>query len=61
MVFFKDKAFVNSQDHETGNSALHLASRQGNFVSPADMRGAYVCTVTCNGIGDCFSPAGEWC
>ena len=34
VLFFKgDKDFVNSRDHETGNTALHLASRHGHFVS----------------------------
>ena len=34
LLFFKrDKEFVNGRDTETGNTALHIASRQGHLVS----------------------------
>lgn len=43
VVFFRDnKDFVNCQDHETGNTALHLACRQGHFVSLQCVQVMYV-------------------
>ena len=34
LVFFKrDREFVDGQDTETGNTALHIASRHGHLVS----------------------------
>ena len=33
LFFHQNKQFVNCKDPETGNTALHLASRHGQFVS----------------------------
>ncbi len=34
LFFHKNKPFVNFPDPESGNTALHLASRHGHIVSP---------------------------
>ncbi len=33
LFFHGNKSFVNIHDPETGNTALHLSSRHGHFVS----------------------------
>lgn len=54
MFFKRNKEFVNGTDRETGNTALHVASRHGHQVSGA----LYVIEQSCInkgnvGIMDC--------